>query len=449
MNSQNNFAEEKENWLGIKYVREKYLCERFKSLRNKFVTENRKKMESVVFQNTNQFIEIVNKQNHLIQELNHIQKLRSSQNKEIKLFFIFLRNLSKEDQKLFSVLIENDSFILLHKIVLEEKNCSYELKHEALWNIAIASNFKLPQDKVKILAGAVSSLSNKLSEFQKMDQIVFLEKMLFALTNFIIDHPSINEVLKYQINLQKFATCLLDENNSDHISLSLWFMRNLLKNTKTSFQGPLETNSIQNSILTILKNYQHDNSLLFETFWTLTHISEIPVNFEIIKQDLLLMVLQVAINKEEFVLLPTLSIIANSLHSLSDESLKNVIDSIDFNKLLQITLSSSNFLIKREALFLLSNMAAKTKESAYFIIQKNDLMCFLTDILKNKEPFLYKEALYIIYNLCFVEDNYYFAYLNSVIDEIYLFSNNLVEEKVHDQEIIVLLEKLYKLKAEN
>jgi len=446
MNSQSYFAEDKENWLGIKYVREKYLCERFKSLREKFVTESRKKLENLEFQNNTHFLEIVNKQNEYIEEINSQQKLKGSLNKEIKLLLVFLRNLSKQDQKLFSILIENDSFIIFHKNILEYRHCSNELKHEALWNVSIASNFKLPKEKAEILTVAVCSLTNKLLEFQKMDQIVFLEKMLYSLTNFLIDHPSLCEFLNYQTTLQKFATCLLDEHNSDHISLGLWFIRNLLKNTKQVFEESLIAYSLQNSISTILKTHFEDNSLLFEVFWTLTYISEMQANFEIIKKDLLLMILQIALNKEEFVLLPTLTILANSFVSLSDESLKDITNSQDFICLLQTTLSSSNFLVKREAIFLLSNMAAKTKESASFIIQNNNLIDLLADILKNKEPFLYKEALYVFYNLCFIEGNYYYSCLKPIIEQFFLLSSNLIEEKIYDEEVVMLLENLYKLK---
>lgn len=407
MNSDSIIMDEKENWLGVKYVRERYNYERFRSIRQKFVLENRKKFENIDFQSNSQFMEIVEKMKTILNELNTNQKLRSNTSREAKALLANLRNLSKQDQRLFTALLETDVFMMFHRFILENKHCSLDLKHDTLWNVAIASNFKLCKEKAEYLASSVLCLTGKLAELHKMDQVVFLEKMLFALTNFLLDHSSVGELLQNDKLLQKHARVLLDEHSSYHISLGLWFIRNLLKITKNAFEESLADYSIQNSILIALKNYSDDKDLLFEIIWTLTHVSEMDVQYETLSSELLMIVMELTKQNEEFLLIPILSILGNAFTSLSDEGIKNLINTTEFSNVLQASLLSSNFMVKREGLFLLSNMAGKSGESAGFIVQNENLMEFLKDILKKQEPHMYKEALYIVFNLCYTSSQFY------------------------------------------
>jgi len=412
--------DEKENWLGVKYVRERYNYERFRSIRQKFVLENRKKFENIDLQNNSQFVEVIEKMKSLMNELNTNQKLKSCTSRETKGLLLALRNLSKQDQRLFTAILENEVFLVFHRYVLEHERCSLDLKHDTLWNIAIASNFKLSKEKAEYLASSVLCLTGKLGELHKMDQVVFLEKMLFALTNFLLDHSSVGALLQNDKVLQKHARVLLDEHSSYHISLGLWFIRNLLKITKSAFEECLIDYSIQNSIFIALKNYSDDKDLLFEIIWTLTQVSEMDVQYQILNSDLLMAVLEITKEDEEFMLTPILSILGNAFTSLSEESIKSIIYTAEFSNVLQKSLLSNNFMVKRECLFLLSNMAAKSGESAGFILQKEDLVEFLKDLLKKEEPHMYKEALYIIFNLCYTSSQYCSNGLQPSIKDIFL-----------------------------
>ena len=417
MNSDSIIMDEKENWLGVKYVRERYNYERFRSIRQKFVLENRKKFEDIDFQSNSQFVEVVEKMKTILNELNTNQKLRPNTSREAKTLLANLRNLSKQDQRLFTAILENEVFLIFHRFILENKQCSLDLKHDTLWNVAIASNFKLSKEKAEYLASSVLCLTGKLTELHKMDQVVFLEKMLFALTNFLLDHSSVGELLQNDKLLQKHARVLLDEHSSYHISLGLWFIRNLLKITKNAFEESLADYSIQNSIFIALKNYSDDKDLLFEIIWTLTHVSEIDVQYEALSPELLMIVMDLTKHNEEFLLIPILSILGNAFTSLSEQSIKNIIYTSEFSNVLQTSLLSNNFMIKREGLFLLSNMAAKSGESAGFIIQNENFVEFLKDILKKQDPHVYKEALYIVFNLCYTSSQYY---SDSSVKDIFL-----------------------------
>ncbi len=436
MNSEYSLNEDKENWLGLKFYREKYVCERYKSLREKFVNENRKKLETLCFQNTSQFLELVQKENTLLDLVNYNQKLKAFQNKEVKSFLANLRILSKQDQNLFKLLIDNESFIYFHKNILENKNCSAELQHDALWNVSIASNFNISQEKCELLTISISSLTNKLESFSKLDQIVFLEKMLFSLTNFMIDHPEICEILKSQHTLQHFAVSLLSEHNSDIMSLSLWFIRNLVKNSKTVFEAELTDYSLQNYLFSILKNNLSDLSLLFEVLWTIVHLTDINTNYPILKEDLVMMIIQIALNQGEFALLPALSILGNVFTSFEEESLIAIIKTCEFYNLIQTSLLSPKSLIQRECLFLLSNLAGKSNLSATFITQKPELMSYIAAIIKNKEVFLYKEALFIFCNLCHTSDQETIR----VLSQSFLATNATF--MITDEELNMLIKKI-------
>lgn len=440
MNTESNSIEDKENWFGIKVIREKYSFERFRSLREKYVTENRKKIECLSFHNNLQFIELVEKQNALINELNQNEKLRASQNKEAKQLLILLRNLAKQDQKLFTSLIDHDSFLYLHKYILEHKNCSLELKHEALWNIAITSNFKLTEEKTAFLLIPVVSVINLLGELQRVDQTVFLEKILFSLTNFLIDYPSIGETLKNATLLQRFTSYLLSEHDPSHIGLALWFIRILLKTVKIAFEESLANYSIQTSLIAALKNYAIDKSLLYEILWTITAISEMNTTFDIIGFDLIMAVLANTVYNEETMVLPVLSILGNAFTSFTEDTIIKLIQQDSFTNLLQQSMLSTNFMVKREGLFLLSNMAAKSRESASYILQKADLVEFIFKIVETQEAYVYKEALYVIFNLCFSFEGFFYHSLRPKLESTLKGSN---KECCFDEEIIMLENKFF------
>ena len=448
MNFENALLGDTENYFGVKFIREKYSHERMRTLRNKFVGEARKKIENFGFQNNPIYIDIIQKLQLCFSTLGMNEKLKTNQNKEIKQLLIYIQGLCKKDEKLFTFLTENDSFLSLHKCILEHRYCSLELKHEALWNVAIASNYKLTQERTDFLVVPVVYITSELFQLPRVDQLIFLEKILYCLTNFLIDHPCLTERLKGENSLHKLSSSMLSEHNSDHISLALWFTRILLKSSKTTFQESLADYSIQHSIMIALNKYSNDSQLLFELLWTLTHISEVQTDYEIIGFDLISGLIDIASCSDEKIVLPILSIIGNAFTSLKNETIQAILEKESFTNLLQVALLSKNIIIKREGIFLISNMAAKSAQSAFFIVQRNDLMEFLINIIKYQEAYVLKDALYAAYNLCFVCSNMY-PDLKNTMNQVFYSIKEAGGFKNFDQEIGMLQDKFCELFASN
>ena len=441
MNLENSANDDKDQLLTLKALRIQYQAEKNRNLRLKEIEEKRNKIEQIsLFQNKAN-IELTQKLEALYKELSYVEKLRSSQNREIKQFLSEIRKISLSDQKLFIWIVESTILSLLLRLIIETKTFPFDLKHEALWIIAITSNLKVNPDKAYQFMKALIILAGDIYQLTKSNQIFFLQKIIASITNFIIEKNDLVSLIQNDRALQRAVLVLIEDHDVKNVTLSLWFIRITLKAGKIGFEEILSDGSLQHAFINTLKKYANEKDIVTELVWTLAHLSQIPCEYEILGNELIFLVMQVAVHYDEGILIPCLTVLGNSLTAMGSEGVLLFLQRTELNDILKIGLVSNNFVVKRETLFLLSNLAANSEVSAEFILQKKDLVEFLIQIIINNEPYVYKEALYILSNLASISESKYLGYMKENFPEISKIYDSLVNHQ-SAEEIQMLQEKL-------
>jgi hypothetical protein len=442
MNLENTITQERENLLSTKNFRSIYQAEKNRNTRQKDIEEKRNKIEQMSLFHNKANAELMQRLEFTYKEISHSEKLKSSQNREIKALLSEIRKILGHDQKFFIWIAESNYLGPLIRVILETKSFPFDLKHEALWIVAISSTLKINADRAYQFMKSLVVLSEDIHQLSKSNQLIFLQKIVSSLTNFIIEKAELVTLVLSEKALQRTILLLLDDLDSKNVTLGLWFIRIVLKAGKSAFEDVLFEGLLQQSFINNLKKYAHEKDIITEILWTLAHISQINFEYEAIGIDLIVLVMEIAVYYDDSILLPSLTVLGNAFVSLQFSNISAILNRGELNSILEVGLTSNNFIIKRETMFLLSNMAAKSELSAEFILGKNDLVQFLFEVISNNEPYIFREGLHVIANLATISSSKYLGYFQENYSQLVSKTQNALAIHQSSEEIQELQKKL-------
>lgn len=373
---------------------------------------------------------IIDSMHVFLSELQDNTKLKSTQHKFGKGIMVKLRKLYKENSAIFKEIVEANVFLSIASILLGSENYTTDIKHEVLWIISLASSCSLKIEcALSFIQAVVSSINYLNPNLPKTHQLIFYQKIAYIITNLIIENATLLSHFPENHQIQLLIIVLIDSTDLENMLIGLWLLRNLAIKRFSGMPDVLSNFSIQNSLLSIIKSNTQNKNILQETIWTIAYLTQINYDYEILSFEFLEILLDCGIYFPEFIL-PCITIMGNSIQFLQESTIKKFLNNLKLQDFVKLSLGSNNFLIKREILFMISNLCGRSEEISENLIQKEDLLSDLLDISIKKESYLYREAIIIISMICNSEKLHNLEYLSSkYYEKISMLKLSLEDQK--------------------
>jgi importin subunit alpha-6/7 len=332
--------------------------------------------------------------------IENVQKLNSKSFDSVIEAAVFFRTTSSRENPPLDKLIN-----VIPKLVGLSTSVNYpDLQYETLWtlsniaageskhtnHVATHNNINvfvklLESQEIKVRDHAILVLGNiagDSSEFRKIIMNV---------------HPNVIKVIMKNI---QYAT------KGSYAQNAIWLLSNLTREKPHFSYEAIPEKIIP--MLRILLNYprdQLDSDLLGEIFWLISYLtnrndSEKIIDF-CIKNGIIAKVIELTyFNKTSKVEMPAIKILGN-IAFLGDNQTQHLIDNKIFVLLPQL-LRSNNKIIRKEAFYTLSNIAAGTKSQQEELVNFNNNQLISDAIFTvndDSDWTVKKEAAYVIFNL--------------------------------------------------
>ena len=394
-----NEADIEEPMAGCKMFQKRYLLLHARNQNHQKIFEKRASFHQQTFKKSDECQEIFAKLKTIDEFVSSGNKFSSSQSKECKEFLSKLRNLVATNQPLQKNLETNSSFFRALALLVVGKNYSRSLRYEALYSLAIFSNFSIPQDYLKdLLVVLVQASENNFGCDIQGQALLFWEKFLYTIGNVIIDKPEVRQFLFNKV-LAKNIVNMLYMKDTNVVSLGVWCLRNLLRNCEKDWLLLFNEYGYLKALWSLITSKTTPDGLLKDCCWALAFISENKTDYPIFSLDLLNELSKLCLKAEVTVAIPCLAAISNTVGNYDRDSLIMLLQKSSLLELLSKGLYSDSQLLLREVLFTFSNLFATCDFLIEYCIKNSEIIARIEALMVTKDIYTLKESLFCFINI--------------------------------------------------
>lgn len=299
--------------------------------------------------------------------------------------------LSKEPQPPIDEVIASGAVPIF--VELLDKDDNIDIQFEVAWILTNIASGTTEQTKVIVDHGAIPKFVRLLNS----NDARVREQAVWAIGNIIGDGPDLRDL----VVRHGFVPALLKQITPD---ISLSFLRNItwvIVNLCRSKEPPPSEALVAELIPALLYLVTHqDSSILIDTLWAISYISENGVNYgQLLIDAQLAKKIAPYICHEDVKIQTAVIRTLGSLSTGSDEQTQYVVDAGSLKYLReQLTKTSHQDKTVKESLWFLSNIAAGSVEQIQEIFD-NKLLPIIIHYLDKGDFVLQREAAWSVYNI--------------------------------------------------
>ena len=288
-------------------------------------------------------------------------------------------------------------------------NCPNEFKYEAIWCLTNIASGNPNQANTILINGGIPKIYNLLDSDIEDIKI----QTIWLIANLIGDSSKIRDTFIVQKIFDKILTILASTNYDKYIEVCTWAISNFFR------VKPIPNYEMSYKAFKIIARaimiYETTNvEFIIDACFILSILTKNYKEFikEILDIDLLPYIIKFLEINNNAIIISCLRIVGNIASEDNAIQTQKLFDLNILNKL-KFTLFNESIGIRKESVFIISNLAAGTQNQIEFLIEQN-FFEILKKIVKIDVPKVKKEAIYAIANLSLVENE---KHMKKLIDE--------------------------------
>ena len=295
---------------------------------------------------------------------------------------VIMDNLMKNCILLNNNKIMNEYLDLLGEMLKEMKENISDLAFEVVFSFSAVSCFDIYVGNHMI--GLIVFLENQMKNTNIYNANILIEKTISAMGNFLCEKGHCEVAFKN--GLPKIVLKLMGRNDPFLLNGLFWMISNFIRSCDCYEMIECFTMvEFQKTYLNILNKYENNNLVIAELIWMMAVLSQIcsdNINQAFFETSLLNRLIAILGNKNAQIkiIIPILTIFSNIAPILGNNCFLLIQNEV-IQSLIEKGLNSNIYALKREVIFLLSNLVLN-KNTGLFICKYNNFVNLLVDLFE-------------------------------------------------------------------